>query len=72
MLLVTHDVEFVAECASRVVMLSEGCVIADGDPAEVLAASPIFNPQMAQVFPGAGWLTVGDAVQALSGVGAGR
>jgi energy-coupling factor transport system ATP-binding protein len=65
-LLVSHDVEFVAECADRVVMLSEGQVIAEGDPARVLGASPIFAPQVAQAFPGMGWLTVADVVQALS------
>ena len=68
-LLVSHDVEFVAECADRVVMLSEGQVSADGDPAEVLGASPVFVPQVAQVFPGTGWLTVNDVVQALPAVG---
>jgi energy-coupling factor transporter ATP-binding protein EcfA2 len=59
-LLVTHDVEFVAECADRVVMMANGQVIADGATWKVLADSPVFAPQIAQVFPGTGWLTVAD------------
>ena len=59
-LLVTHDVEYVAECADRVVMLAEGRIVTDGSPHTVLAGSPIFEPQISQVFPGTGWLTVDD------------
>jgi energy-coupling factor transport system ATP-binding protein len=65
-LVVTHDVEFVAECADRVVLLSEGRVAADGSVAEVLGHSPVFTPQVAQVFPGSGWMTVEDVAHALS------
>ena len=63
-LLVTHDVELAALAADRVVILSEGCVIADDAP-EVLAASPLFAPQVARLFPGTGWLTVNDALTGL-------
>jgi len=38
--IVTHDVEFVAECRPRVVLLSRGKIIADGPAAEILT-----NPQ---------------------------
>jgi len=34
--IVTHDVEFVAECRPRVVLLSKGKIIADGPAAEIL------------------------------------
>ena len=34
--IVTHDVEFVAECKPRVVLLSKGKVIADGPAASIL------------------------------------
>jgi len=34
--IVTHDVEFVAECKPRVVLLSHGKIIADGPAAEIL------------------------------------
>lgn len=55
-LFAAHDVELVAEAATRVVVLAAGEVIADGSPAEVLSDSPVFAPQMARVF-GPGWLT---------------
>jgi energy-coupling factor transport system ATP-binding protein len=61
-LLVTHDVEFVAECADRVIMLAEGKCVADGAPEQVLTQFPIFTPQIAQVFPNRGWLVVEDVV----------
>jgi energy-coupling factor transport system ATP-binding protein len=53
---VTHDVEFVAECNPRVVLMKEGKIVADGegkkiltDPA-LLEISSIVLPQIAQVF----------------------
>jgi energy-coupling factor transport system ATP-binding protein len=66
LLLVTHDVEFAAQIADRVLLLSQGEIIADGPAAEVLGASPLFAPQMARLFPGRGWLTVQDALAALA------
>ena len=54
--IVTHDVEFVAECNPRVVLMREGKIVAEGmgkeiltDP-QVLAESSIVLPQIAQVF----------------------
>jgi energy-coupling factor transport system ATP-binding protein len=54
--IVTHDVEFVAECNPRVVLMREGQIVADGkgkdiltDP-ELLEKSSIVLPQIAQVF----------------------
>lgn len=61
-LLVTHDVELAAALADRVILLSQGEVIANGPPAEVLANSPLFAPQVARLFPGTGWLTVPDVL----------
>jgi energy-coupling factor transport system ATP-binding protein len=66
-LLVTHDVELVAQAADRVVILSQGEVIADDAP-EVLSASPLFAPQVARLFPGSGWLVAEDAVSGLGRV----
>ncbi|MGO8806077.1 MAG: energy-coupling factor ABC transporter ATP-binding protein [Candidatus Bathyarchaeia archaeon] len=54
--IVTHDVEFVAECNPRVVLMKEGKIVAEGSgkeiltDAEVLAESSIVLPQIAQVF----------------------
>lgn len=60
----THDVEMVAELATRVVLLSHGEVISDGAPAEVLSGSQVFSPQMTRVF-GRGWLTPRQVAAAL-------
>jgi energy-coupling factor transport system ATP-binding protein len=64
-LLVTHDVELVAEIADRVALISQGEVIVQGRPQEVLSASPLFAPQVARLFPGSQWLTVADALNGL-------
>ena len=52
----THDVELVADVATRAVMIAGGEVIADSSPADVLGDSPVFAPQMSKVFA-PGWLT---------------
>jgi energy-coupling factor transport system ATP-binding protein len=64
-LLVTHDVELAAAAADRVVLMSQGEIIASGEPAQVLGASPLFAPQVARLFPGTGWLTPDDALNGL-------
>jgi len=54
--IVTHDVEFVAECNPRVVLMKEGKIVAEGiakdilTNTQVLAESSIVLPQIAQVF----------------------
>lgn len=54
--IVTHDVEFVAECNPRVVLMKEGKIVADGEGKEILTdpatleLSSIVLPQIAQVF----------------------
>lgn len=62
-LMATHDVELVAQVATRVVLLGDGGVIAQGGTREVLAGSLTFGTQMNRVF-GNGWLTVDDVVRA--------
>lgn len=57
-LLSSHDVEFVAECATRVVVLAEGEVVADGPADEVLVASATFAPQVARILHPLHLLTV--------------
>jgi energy-coupling factor transport system ATP-binding protein len=54
--IVTHDVEFVAECNPRVVLMRDGKIVADGearriltDP-EILEQASIVPPQIAQIF----------------------
>jgi energy-coupling factor transporter ATP-binding protein EcfA2 len=62
----THDVEFVATVADRVLVMAEGDVVADGPTADVLAASPAFAPQVAKVLAPEPWLTVGEVLTALA------
>ena len=62
----THDVEFVAQVASRVVVLADGEVVADGPTVDVVMASPVFAPQVAKVLRPAPYLTVAQVVDALS------
>jgi energy-coupling factor transport system ATP-binding protein len=45
----THDVEFAAEFADRVVLLGDGVVIADGPSAEVLSGGWYFATEVARV-----------------------
>ena len=53
---VTHDVEFVAECNPRVVLMREGKIIADGEAGRILTdqvtltEASIVPPQIAQIF----------------------
>ena len=61
-LLVTHDVELVAEFAERVLLLDRGALVADGPTGEVLTANPAFAPQMLRLFGRADLLTAGDAL----------
>ncbi|MDK2784598.1 MAG: energy-coupling factor transport system ATP-binding protein, partial [Bacillota bacterium] len=46
---VTHDVEFAAQWADRVIFLFGGRVAADGPPAATFAASPFYAPQIQQL-----------------------
>jgi energy-coupling factor transport system ATP-binding protein len=63
--LVTHDVELAAMLADRVVLMSQGEIIAQGAPGGVLGASPLFAPQIARLFPNRGWLTPEDVYAAM-------
>ncbi len=62
----THDVEFVAAAAERVVVMAEGEVVADGPTAEVVIASPTFAPQVARILFPEPWLTVPQVAAALA------
>ncbi|MCW2761379.1 MAG: transporter related protein [Marmoricola sp.] len=62
-LVATHDVEFVAQVADRVVVLAEGEVVSAGPTARVVAESPAFAPQVLKIL-GDGWLTVEQVVGA--------
>ncbi|MCC6313746.1 MAG: ATP-binding cassette domain-containing protein, partial [Thermomicrobiales bacterium] len=56
----THDVELAAAAATRIVMLDDGRVIADGAPRAVLSGASAFTTQIAKLY-GDGSLTLADA-----------
>ena len=65
-LISSHDVEFVAECAGRVLVMADGEVVADGPAREVLVASPTFAPQVAKILHPLELLTVSAVREALA------
>ncbi len=65
-LLATHDVELVAEVATRVLVVAEGELVADGPTADVVVSSPAFAPQVAKVMAPQRWLTPTEVAVALA------
>jgi energy-coupling factor transport system ATP-binding protein len=63
----THDVEFAAAAATRVVVMAQGEVVTDGPASSALVASPAFSPQVARVMRPDPWLTVEEVAAALGG-----
>ncbi|MEV7641792.1 ATP-binding cassette domain-containing protein [Streptomyces rubiginosohelvolus] len=63
----THDVEFAARAADRVVVLAEGDIVADGPTTEVIVASPVFAPQVAKILAPLTYLTVDQVTAVLPG-----
>jgi len=53
--MVTHDVEFVADCSPRVILMSRGRIVADGEAREILsnsvllAKASVMPPQLTQL-----------------------
>jgi energy-coupling factor transport system ATP-binding protein len=68
----THDVEFVAAGADRVVVMADGDIVADGPTADVIVASPSFAPQAAKILAPLPYLTVAQVADTLSANGSGR
>jgi energy-coupling factor transport system ATP-binding protein len=66
-LVCTHDVEFVASTADRVLVMAAGEIVADGPTADVVVASPAFAPQVAKILNPQPWLTVEAVADALRG-----
>jgi energy-coupling factor transport system ATP-binding protein len=63
----THDVEFAAEFAERVVLLGDGVVIADGPAGEVLSGGWYFATEVARVLDLPGVVTPEQGAAALRG-----
>jgi energy-coupling factor transport system ATP-binding protein len=66
----THDVEFVAAAADRVVVMADGDIVADGPTAAVVGASPAFAPQVAKILAPLPYLTLDQVRRVLSEVAA--
>ena len=62
----THDVELVAEVATRVVVLADGDIVSDGPAATVVTDSPAFAPQVAKILAPQRFLTVAEVEAALA------
>lgn len=63
--LATHDVELVAELATRTIFIADGEKVADGKTIDVLLSSPAFAPQVAKVMSPHPWLRVSDVTAAI-------
>jgi energy-coupling factor transport system ATP-binding protein len=63
-MIATHDVEFAATFADRVVLLARGEVAADGTAGELLSGGWYFSSEVARILDG-GAITVEDGVSAL-------
>jgi energy-coupling factor transporter ATP-binding protein EcfA2 len=66
-LMASHDVELVAQCADRVVVLAEGQIVVDGPTRQVMSQSLVFSSQVGKLFRDPALLTVDDAL-AFAGV----
>jgi energy-coupling factor transport system ATP-binding protein len=68
-LVATHDPEFVAAFADRVILLADGAPIADGPIGQVLAGGTYFATEVARILGGAGEaLTAEDGIAVLENV----
>jgi energy-coupling factor transport system ATP-binding protein len=65
----THDVEFAAAFATRVVLLGDGAVIADGPAGQVLSGGWYFATEVARVLDLPGVITPEAGAAALEGEG---
>jgi energy-coupling factor transport system ATP-binding protein len=61
----THDVEFAARLADRVLVMAAGDLIAAGTPEAILGGSSAMAPQVAKVLAPQPWLTVHQVAAAL-------
>ncbi len=66
-MIATHDVEFAATFADRVVLLARGEVAADGTARELLSGGWYFSSEVARILDG-GAITVEEGISAIRGV----
>jgi energy-coupling factor transport system ATP-binding protein len=51
-LMVSHDVEFVAEYAAKVIFIADGSLLCSGSKYDMLSSSTFYSPQVTKVFRG--------------------
>jgi len=61
-IMATHDVELVAGCADRVVLLGDGQVVVDGPARQVMSESLVFASQINKLYRDPALLTVEDVL----------
>ncbi|NLF10832.1 MAG: energy-coupling factor ABC transporter ATP-binding protein [Anaerolineaceae bacterium] len=61
-IMATHDVELVAGCADRVVLLGDGQVVVDGPARQVMSESLVFASQINKLYRDPALLTVKDVL----------
>jgi energy-coupling factor transport system ATP-binding protein len=66
-MIATHDVEFAATFADRVILLARGEIAADGTAAELLSGGWYFSSEVARILDGTA-ITVEEGVAALGEV----
>jgi energy-coupling factor transporter ATP-binding protein EcfA2 len=64
-LMSTHDVELVAQCADRVVIMGEGEIVVDGPTREVMSNSMVFSSQINKLFRDNRFIAVADVLRAM-------
>jgi len=66
-LVATHDVEFAAGFAERVVLLGDGVVVADAPVREILSGGWYFATEVARILPGTGAILPAEGAALLRG-----
>ena len=61
--MVTHDVELVAQCAERMILLGDGAIAVDGPTSTVMTGSQVFSSQINKLFRDPRYLTVDDVME---------
>ncbi|MCC7165772.1 MAG: energy-coupling factor ABC transporter ATP-binding protein [Anaerolineae bacterium] len=61
-LMASHDVELVAQCATRILLLGNGDIVADGTTRHVMNDSLVFAPQVNKALRDERFLTVADVL----------
>lgn len=70
-IMATHDVELVASCADRVIMLGDGEVVVDGPARQIMSESLVFASQINKLFRDPSLVTVADVLQMVGMTGDG-